>query len=67
MSLTRRCPCCGVTIPNGRYLCLGSWSKLNRETQKRLYRRDGRALARYSVLIDQIENQVSWDCIVVPA
>lgn len=67
MSFIHQCPCCGVTIPFGRYLCIDSWRKLTKETQKCLYRRDGKALERYMVLIDQIENGVPWDCIVVPA
>lgn len=69
--LPRYCPGCqhgGVrtVISNNKYLCLPDWNQLMPETQQRLYIKDGRAIERAMVLIDQIQNHVPLDCIVVP-
>lgn len=54
-------------VETRKYLGPRCWERIPVTQRVRLNRKDAKALERYIVLVDQLENGVTLECIVVPA
>lgn len=52
------CPSCDGGKRSKDYLCQACWFGLSLTTRRRLWRKDGKAMARLSALYDQLGNDV---------